>query len=590
MEVANVLSMICGITLLLFGMDTMGKGLEKLAGGGLKTVLKKLTSNAMSSFILGLAVTAVIQSSAATTVLVEGFINSGVMELTQATGVIIGANVGTTVTSWLLSLTGINGTTILTTIISPSFFGPVLGIIGIAMRMWCKAETKKYTGTILLGFAVLMTGMSTISSAVKPLAQEESFVNMLVMFSNPFMGVVVGTLVCCLLQSSSASIGVLQALAVTGVTNVAGAYPIVIGMNIGSSLMPIIASVGANKDAKKASILYLVFNMMGGIVTLVPYFIITRLILPGIASTPVNAVMVAVIHTSFKAFTALVALPLTRQMLKIVDLISARLEKKSKKREPEDRHILLLDERLFSTPSLAVAQSRNHVVAMANEAHQSLLSAISVTRNYDKSLVDIVEVQEDDVDKYEDTLSTYLVHLSAQNLTTADSSEVSGMLHIIGDLERLSDHAVNITEVATELHDKNITFSTQAWNELSVLSSAITEILNLTIISYSTRNMEMASMVEPLEQVIDNLTKTIRMNHIERLRAGDCTIELGFVLGDLLGNYERISDHCSNIAVAMIELAKNTFDTHEYLNSIKNTGEEHFQKLFNEYTKKYSFN
>ena len=589
MEVANVLSMICGITLLLFGMDTMGKGLEKLAGGGLKTVLKKLTSNAMSSFILGLAVTAVIQSSAATTVLVEGFINSGVMELTQATGVIIGANVGTTVTSWLLSLTGINGTTILTTIISPSFFGPVLGIIGIAMRMWCKAETKKYTGTILLGFAVLMTGMSTISSAVKPLAQEESFVNMLVMFSNPFMGVVVGTLVCCLLQSSSASIGVLQALAVTGVINVAGAYPIVIGMNIGSSLMPIIASVGANKDAKKASILYLIFNMMGGIVTLVPYFIITRLILPGIASTPVNAVMVAVIHTSFKAFTALVALPLTRQMLKVVDLISAKLEKKSKKREPEDRHILLLDERLFSTPSLAVAQSRNHVVAMANEAHQSLLSAISVTRNYDKSLVDIVEVQEDDVDKYEDTLSTYLVHLSAQNLTTADSSEVSGMLHIIGDLERLSDHAVNITEVATELHDKNITFSTQAWNELSVLSSAITEILNLTIISYSTRNMEMASMVEPLEQVIDNLTKTIRMNHIERLRAGDCTIELGFVLGDLLGNYERISDHCSNIAVAMIELAKNTFDTHEYLNSIKNTGEEHFQKLFNEYSRKYSF-
>ncbi len=583
MTLTNVLSMFAGVTLLLFGMDTMGKGLEKLAGGKMQTILRKLTSNPIKGFLLGLIVTAVIQSSGATTVLVIGFVNSGIMTLSQAVGVIMGANVGTTATAWLLSLAEVSGAGFIATVFNPSFFGPILGLFGIAMRMWSKRESRQYTGSIMLGFAVLMSGMSMISAAVKPLSGDPSFVRLFTLFSNPMLGLIAGALLTAILQSSSASIGVLQALTVTGAVTWSSAIPILLGQNIGSCVTALIASIGANKNARRAALIHLYFNLFGAMVVLVLFMLVKTLWQPAFLGLSISAVDIALFHTAYNLLATAVMMPLRSQLLAAV-MHTVREDKDEKKTE----QICLLDERLFATPAAAVAQSRENVFRMADEAHASLLSAIGTTRVCDETICAAVIRQESDIDHYEDALGTYLVHLSTLDLTGPESRDVSGMLHVIGDFERLSDHAVNIVETAREMRDKEISFSAAAWKELDVLSAAITEILNLAIISYKTQDMAMAAQVEPLEEVIDALTREIRARHIQRLQTGECTIELGFILTDLLGNYERVSDHCSNIAVAMIELAKDSFDTHEYLNYLKDTGAQHFKERYEAYRIKYS--
>lgn len=583
MTLTNVLSMFAGVTLLLFGMDTMGKGLEKLAGGKMQTILRKLTSNPIKGFLLGLIVTAVIQSSGATTVLVIGFVNSGIMTLAQAVGVIMGANVGTTATAWLLSLAEVSGAGFIATVFNPSFFGPILGLFGIAMRMWSKRESRQYSGSIMLGFAVLMSGMSMISSAVKPLSGDPQFIRLFTLFSNPVLGLIAGALLTAILQSSSASIGVLQALTVTGAITWSSAIPILLGQNIGSCVTAMIASIGANKNARRAALIHLYFNLFSAGVVLIIFVLIKTLWQPAFLNLSISAVDIAVFHTAYNLFATAVMMPLRSQLLAVV-MHTVREDKDEKKNEK----ICLLDERLFATPAAAVAQSRENVFRMADEAHASLLSAIGTTRFCDEAICAAVISQESDIDHYEDALGTYLVHLSTLDLTGPESRDVSGMLHVIGDFERLSDHAVNIVETAREMRGKNITFSDAAWKELDVLSAAITEILNLAVISYKTQDMAMASQVEPLEEVIDALTREIRARHIQRLQTGECTIELGFILTDLLGNYERVSDHCSNIAVAMIELAKDSFDTHEYLNSLKDTGAQHFAERYEAYRTKYA--
>ena len=581
MTMTDILSMVAGITLLLFGMDTMGNGLEKLAGGKMQKILRKLTSNPINGFLLGLIVTAVIQSSGATTVLVVGFVNSGIMTLSQAVGVIMGANVGTTATAWLLSLTNVSGASVLATIFNPSFFGPILGIAGVAMRMWCHRESRKYTGSIMLGFAVLMSGMSMISSSVSPLADDPNFIKLFTLFSNPVLGMVAGAVLTAILQSSSASIGVLQALSVTGAVTLSSAIPILLGQNIGSCVTALLASIGANKNARRAALMHLYFNCFGAIVVMIVFIPVKAFIQPAFLNEAINAVDIAVFHTCYNLFATAMLMPLRSYLLKAV-MLTVRDDGKKKDA------ICALDERLFSTPAAAVAQSRENVIKMAEEAHASLLSAITLTHNYTDAAADAITKQEDDVDHYEDALGTYLVHLSSLDLTGPDSREVSGMLHVIGDFERLSDHAVNILDAAREMHDKEITFSDPAWRELNVLTSAVDEILNLAITAYIKRDVAMAAKVEPLEEVIDNLTREIRTRHIARLSKGECTIELGFILTDLLGNYERVSDHCSNIAVALIELAKDTFETHEYLNYLKDTGAQHFKERYDDYRAKYA--
>ncbi len=581
MTMTNILSMIAGVTLLLFGMDTMGNGLEKLAGGKMQKILRKLTANPINGFLLGMIVTAVIQSSGATTVLVVGFVNSGIMTLQQAVGVIMGANVGTTATAWLLSLTNVGGAGVLATIFNPSFFGPILGLVGVAMRMWSKRESQQYSGSILLGFAVLMSGMGMISSSVSPLAGDPNFVKLFTLFSNPILGMIAGALLTAILQSSSASIGVLQALSVTGAVTLSSAIPILLGQNIGSCVTALLASIGANKNARRAALIHLYFNLFGAIVVMIIFLPVKAFIQPAFLNNPINAVDIAVFHTAYNLFATAILMPLRGQLLKAVMSTVRDDGRKSEK-------VCMLDERLFSTPAAAVAQSRENVVKMAEEAHASLLTAIAMTHSYNESAAETVTRQENDIDHYEDALGTYLVHLSSLDLTGPESRDVSGMLHVIGDFERLSDHAVNIAETAREMRDKEITFSPAAWRELDVLTGAINEILDLAIRSYIARDVAMAAQVEPLEEVIDDLTREIRTRHIARLRSGECTIELGFILTDLLGNYERVSDHCSNIAVALIELAKDSFETHEYLNYLKDTGAQHFRERYDAYRAKYA--
>ena len=584
MTIFNVFSLLGGLALFLFGMDIMGKALEKQAGGQLQKILSKLTDNPLKGFFLGLCVTAVIQSSSATTVMVVGFVNSGIMELHQAIGVIMGSNVGTTVTSWILSLSGLQGDSLLIQLLKPTSFSPVLAFIGILLYM-CKSEKKKGIGTILIGFAVLMTGMTTMSNAVLPLQGEAWFTSLFTRFSNPILGVLVGALVTGIIQSSSASVGILQALSATGVITYGSAIPIIMGQNIGTCVTALISSVGANKNARRAAMVHLYFNIIGVTLFLTVFYGANLLLDFAFVNETVTAWGIAVVHSIFNLTATAVLLPFANGLEKLAILtIPDDAEKES---------FALLDERLLNTPAVAVERARAATADMAELARVGVVQAMSLTHKWDDSLAQKVREEEEKVDKYEDALGTYLVKLSSREMSHADSQSVNTLLHTISDFERISDHSVNVLSSAEEIHAKSIEFSKDAQEELQVLEGAVQDVLSRTTDAFRKGDLHMAGKVEPLETVVDELVRAIKARHVARLQTGSCSIEYGFVLEDLLTNYERVCDHCSNVAVAQIEVAQDSFDTHAYLNDLRYGNEtkesEQFQRRLDRYRERYLF-
>lgn len=584
MSVYDVLNLLGGIALFLFGMHTLSAALEKLAGGKLEHWLEKATSRPIKGVVLGAIITAVIQSSAATTVMIIGFVNSGLMKLSQAIGVIMGANIGTTATSWLLSLQSIDGSEgfSVLNLLKPTTFTPILAVIGVILIMFTKSDRKKTIGMILAGFAVLMFGMNAMSSATAGLEQNETFCNILMMFSNPILGVIAGAVLTAVLQSSSASIGILQSIAIsTGKVTYAIALPLLLGQNIGSCVTALISSIGANKPAKRVAVVHLYFNVIGTVLFLSVFYLINAFIDLPFMQDSLNAVGIAVIHTGFNILTTALFLPFTKKLERLACL-TVRDKPGEKKQDAP-----MLDERLLKTPSVAIEQCRNVSIRMAELTLETLRTSLEVVMEYDQKKCNEVIDNENSIDLYEDKIGSYILKISSKDLSETDSKIVSMMLHTIGDLERISDHAVNIIEAAGEMHTKKIKFSDQALRELKVMIKAVSEILDMSINSFINADVNLAKCVEPLEDVIDQLRNELKSRHIERLRSGKCTIELGFILQDLLTNFERVSDHCSNIAVYLIQINDNSMDTHEYMNELKKLDRSEFMDEFNDYSKKY---
>lgn len=579
MGLTEVLNLIGGLALFLFGMNAMGDGLEKLAGGKLEKLLEKMTSSTFKGFLVGMLVTAVIQSSSATTVMVVGFVNSGIMKLSRAIGVIMGANVGTTITAWVLSLTGIEGNSPIMTMLKPTGFSPILAIIGIALIMFCKTQKKKDIGGILVGFAVLMFGMDMMSDAVSGLKDVPEFGQILLMFSNPFFGILAGALLTAIIQSSSASVGILQALASTGSVTFATAIPIIMGQNIGTCATALISCIGAKKNAKRAAFVHLYFNIIGTAVLLILFYGINMFVNFAFLDDAVSASSIAVVHTTFNICATAILLPFNKMLEKLACMTI-------KDKESED-DTPFIDERLLATPSVATSQCVNMSNTMAKLAEVTITDACTILAGYNEELATKIQEDEDRIDVYEDVLGTYLVKLSTKTLSQRDSAQASKMLHSIGDFERISDHAVSIMKAAKEMHEKGISFSASAVEELDVLICALIEIVDNTIKAYITEDLELAKQIEPLEQVIDKIVDELKLRHIKRLRDGKCTIELGFIFSDLLTDIERVSDHCSNIAVCMIETNEESFETHEYLNELRQSDEGTFKKDYKAYKNKY---
>lgn len=577
----GVLSFVGGLAMFLYGMKVMNMGLEKLSGGKLERILERLTSNKIKGVLLGLTVTALMQCSSATTVMVVGFVNSGIMQLSQATGVIMGANIGTTVTAWLISLTGIEGENVFIQMLNPSNFSPIIAIIAVGILTFIKKGKKYNIATILIGFSLLMLGMSAMSSAVKPLAEVPEFTKVLTMFSNPILGVLCGIIVTAVMQSSSASVGILQALSSTGALPLGSAIPIIMGQNIGACSTALISGVGASKNAKRAAVIHLYFNVIGTVLFLAVYYIADTIFNFAFADAPASQFTIAVIHTVFNTATAIILLPFTGLLEKLAR-VTIREGKHS------DENYARLDKRFLSSPSFAIDQCRTLSVQMANLTQSTLYDAIDLLKEYDEETGKEIIENENRVDEYEDKIGTYLLQLNSQNLTDRDSKEISLLLHCIGDIERISDHAVNTLEAAEELNRKNLVFSEKATEELRIYIAAITEIVRLAFSAFETGDITEAKTVEPLEEVIDNLRNEIKKHHIKRLRKGKCTIESGFILSDLLTNFERIADHCSNIAVCLIQIQDGSFETHEYMNELKKTEDAFFLEKFTAFTQKYA--
>lgn len=579
MDIFSVFTLLGGLAFFMFGMNIMGTNLEKVSGGRLESTLEKMTSNTFKGFFLGMAVTAVIQSSSATTVMVVGFVNSGIMKLSQAIGVIMGANVGTTVTAWILSLTGIQGDSFVMQMLKPANFSPLLAFIGLIMTMMPRAGKKKDIGTILLAFALLMTGMEIMSGAVRPLADMPQFQSILTAFENPVLGIAVGALFTAVIQSSSASVGVLQALSSTGTMTYGSCVPIIMGQNIGTCITALLSCIGAKKNAKRAAFVHLYFNLVGTVVIGAAFYLINAFVNFDFLEAFVGPADIAIVHTCFNLLTTALLLPSSRLLEKL-----AILTIKDKEEEDETP---FLDERFLGTPGIAVEQSKNMSIKMAKLAQKSFLLAIDVLEEYDEKSAKHIIDYEDKLDQYEDILGSYLVKLSSRELSMQSSKEISKMLHCIGDFERIGDYALNVYEAAKEMKDKNISFSPNAKKELKVMGNALKEILDMAITAFINDDYDLADSVEPLEQVIDDLREALRMRHIKRLREGICTIELGFILSDILTSFERVSDHCSNIAVCLIEVEKESFETHEYLNDRKKE-DEYFTEEYEKYKSKYS--
>lgn len=565
MDIFSVLTMVGGLAMFLYGMDAMGDGLSKLSGGKLESILEKLTSNRLMAVLLGAGVTAVIQSSSATTVMVVGFVNSGIMKLSQAVGIIMGANIGTTMTSWLLSLVEVEGTNFVMQMLKPTSFSPLLALIGIIMIMTAKDDgsKKKDVGTILMGFAILMFGMDTMSGAVKPLANDPNFTSILTMFSNPILGVIAGTVLTAIIQSSSASVGILQALCATGAMNFGSALPIIMGQNIGTCITAVMSGMGASKNAKRASMIHLYFNLIGTIVFLVVFYIINAFVHFEFLNGPASATGIAVVHSIFNITCTICWFPFANVLVKLAELTIRD------KADETKEEFAILDERFLEQPAFAMELCRKEAVKMAELAKDAIYIALDNVGKYREEDYKRVRKIEMEVDKYEDALGSYLVKLNNKDLSPRDSRSVSVILHCINDFERISDHAVNIMESAKEMHDKKLSFSVNAMKEFDVFVAAVHKIVHMAVHAYADNDLENAKMVEPLEQVINGLNAEMKQRHIRRLRKGKCTIELGWVLQDLLTNIERVSDHCSNIAICIIEVTEDEFDTHNYLEELK---------------------
>ena len=573
MSIFDVLTMIGGLCLFLFGMDLMGQALERRAGGRLRTLLDKMTGRVMTGFLTGMAITAVIQSSAATTVMVVGFVNSGLMTLRQAINVIMGANVGTTVTAWLLSLAGISSGNVWIDLLKPTSFTPVLALVGIVLYMSCKSGKRKDTGVILLGFATLMFGMDTMSGAVAGLKDVPAFAQLFVAFKNPVLGVLAGAVLTGIIQSSSASVGILQALAVTGQVSYAAAIPIIMGQNIGTCVTALLSSVGTNKNAKRAAVVHLMFNVIGVVVLLTAFCIVKAVFAPSILQMPATMYGIAVAHSCFNVICTALLLPCGG----LLEKLAVRLVPDGPQ-EPAEQPVEL-DERLLATPPLALQQCRAVAEEMAACAAEALNRGLDAFSTYTPELAEGIRRDEKRCDRYEDALGTYLVRLSTQQMGAAESEEATELLKTIGDFERISDHAVNVLESAEELRTKGLTFSKTAQRELDVLSKAVRDILTLALRAFREQDMDAAGQVEPLEQVIDDLKEQMRTRHILRLQQGQCGIETGFVWCDLLTDLERTSDHCSNIAGCVIDAAQHDLNLHETLRSVRHSDGTYRQRL-----------
>lgn len=581
MSVFNVIQLFGGLAMFLYGMSLMSDKLEKLAGGKLEQIFEKLTSNRFKGLLLGVLVTAVVQSSSATTVMLVGFVNSGIMRLSQAISIIMGANIGTTVTTWLLSLSGLEGDTIAIQLCKPENFAPVLALIGVVMRMTTKNGKKKDIGGILVGFALLMIGMDTMGNSMAPLKDSESFESLLTLFKNPILGVMVGALLTAIIQSSAASVGMLQSLSQSGKITFGAAFPIILGQNIGTCITAILSSAGANKNAKRVAAVHLYFNIIGTVLALTVYYTLDYFIDFSFKDSTVTGFSIALVHTIFNIGTTLLLLPFTNLLEKLAYL-TIRDEVKDDSESP-----VLLDDRFLSTPGVAIEQCRNVTNRMASLAKDTILISFDVLKHYDEDKAQMIIDNEDSIDKYEDITGTYLVKLSGRSMTMDDSRTVSCLLHSIGDFERISDHAVNILDTAKEIHEKNVEFSDMAKRELQVMFKAIEDILDLTVRAFEEKDIALARRVEPLEEVVDTLRNEMKTRHVERLQEKICTIEQGFIFTDLLTDLERVSDHCSNIAVNLIQINDNSFDNHQYLNELKSEGNEDFIKQYKEYSIKY---
>lgn len=582
MDIFAILSLIGGLVLFLYGMDLMGDSLKKLAGGKLESILARLTSNRFFGFLLGFVVTAVIQSSSATTVMLVGFVNSGIMKLGQTISIIMGANIGTTVTAWLLSTADIQGAAILLKLCKPDSFTPILALIGLLLIMLAKTDKKKNTGSILLGFAILMFGMQMMSGSMEGLRESETFQNILTMFSNPLMGILVGTLFTAIIQSSSASVGILQALALSCPISYATAIPVILGQNIGTTITPVISSVSGNTDSKRVAMSCVYIKMIGVAVVCGVFYALDAFIGFDFMTQNVSALDIAVIHTSFNILSTVILLPFCSLIEKLA-LATIR----NKKEEQEVNTFAILDDRFLNMPGFAVEKCKELVDQMATLSTDEFKKSITLLEKFDPSIFEEVKQLESLVDRYEDKIGTYLVKIAEHQTSARDGKTINELLHCVGDIERISDHALNIAETAKEMYEKKITFSESASNDIAIITLAVTEILDMTTKALTETDLALAEHIEPLEQVIDRLKREIKKGHINRLKIGDCTIELGFILSDLLTDYERISDHCSNIGVCMIEINNDAFETHEYLNQVKSGEDGQFAHLYEAYKKKY---
>ena len=578
MNIYSILQLCGGLAFFLFGMHVMSGSLEKLAGGNLQKILKEVTSNPIKSLFFGAIVTIAIQSSSALTVMLVGLVNSGIMELAQTVGVIMGSNIGTTLTAWILSLSGIESDNLFISMLKPENFSPVIALIGVIMIMGSKKEKRKDIGIIMAGFAVLMYGMQLMSGAVSPLADMPEFTGLLTTFNNPFLGVLVGAVFTGVIQSSAASVGVLQALAMTGAISYSMAIPIIMGQNIGTCVTALLSSIGVNKNAKRVSIIHISFNLFGTAIGLVVYCIARYAVDLALFNDSISPVMIAVFHSIFNIATTIILLPFSNTLVKIA--------KKLVTTDNADGQVVL-DERLLLSPGLAVKECLEKTNEMAELARDSFKNALDLFDNYSDSKFDDIEVMEERLDYLEDQLDTFLIHLSGKDVSEDGNNEISKMLHAINDFERIGDHAINMAKLAKQIDDNNLEFSKSARKELTVLNNALREILTLTVEAFSKNDLTEAVKVEPLEQVIDDLTKEIRNHHIERLQKGKCDSRLGVFLTDYITNCERASDHCSNIAVCLIQTHNSSFETHDYLNELKAGQEPAFVGQFTMYQDKY---
>ncbi|MDO4477946.1 MAG: Na/Pi cotransporter family protein [Lachnospiraceae bacterium] len=580
MDIFSILSMIGGLALFLYGMNAMGDSLVMLSGGKLERILEKLTEKRIMALLLGAFVTAIIQSSSATTVMVVGFVNSGIMKLTQAVGVIMGANIGTTITSWILSLTGISSSSIVLQMLKPTSFSPILAGIGIICIMTGKDGSRKKTvGNILLGFAILMFGMDMMSSAVAPLKNNPAFTGMLTAFSNPILGLIAGAVLTAVIQSSSASIGILQALCISGAVSYGTAIPIIMGQNIGTCVTAIISSAGASKNAKRTAFIHLYFNLIGTVVFMIAFYALNSVLDFAFMSTAASAASIALIHSLFNIGCVILLFPFANHLVKLATLtVRSREDQPEESEEPAP--LAALDERFLDSPAFTIQLCKNAVVEMAALSRKAILLAMEVHDTYSDEKVDEVIHLEQTVDHFEDVIGTYLVKLSGRDLRKEDSHLLSLLLHSLSDFERISDHAINLAETARKMHDQNLAFSPQGKAELDSLSVAIRDIMNITATAFTTSDTVKAGEVEPLEEVIDDLVKEMKLRHIARLRGGICSIETGIHLEDTLTNYERVADHCSNIAVTMIEVRSDMLDMHQYLDAKVKGSDPHFRREF----------